>query len=46
MSKKRVKAVDKIVLINGVRYVVRYVNGVAVGKMAFSDLEKYAKITR
>ena len=45
MRKKRTKPTYKIVLRYGVRYDVRYVNGIETARIALADFEKYANIT-
>ena len=44
MSKRSVKINDKIEVKNGVKYIVRYINGIPVARISYNDFMAHVRI--
>ena len=44
MSKKNIKIKDKIEVKNGVKYIVRYINGIPVARISYDEFMSHVRI--
>lgn len=44
MTKKNLKIKDKIEVKNGIKYIVRYINGIPVARMSYNDFIEHFKV--